>query len=163
MWSAGCLLYELLTGEFLFYTPDYLQFHFRVTRASEALLTPDKFDKINNNVYLIDFMKYMLVRDARLRPSIENVLKRFEHVHALLVSTTGGASIGLANYRMSMNYYNQDNSSVHQTRGSGAGIGIQNNLEQAVYIMTKQNKEVASTFNEPFYMKIMEDISLCNF
>ena len=35
-------------------------------------------------------MKYMLVRDVRLRPSIENVLKRFEHVQALLVSTSGG-------------------------------------------------------------------------
>lgn len=34
-------------------------------------------------------MKYMLVRDLRLRPSIENVMKRFEHVHALLVSSTG--------------------------------------------------------------------------
>jgi serine/threonine protein kinase len=98
VWSAGCLLYELLTGEFLFYTPDYLQFHFRVTRPSEALFTQDKLDKINNNVYLIDFMKYMLVRDPRLRPSIENVLRRFEHVHALLVSTTGGSS--LTNFRI---------------------------------------------------------------
>jgi hypothetical protein len=82
------MFYELLTGEFLFYTPDYLQFHFRVTRPSEALFTPDKLEKINNNIYLIDFLKYMLVRDPHLRPSIENVLKRFEHVHALLVSTS---------------------------------------------------------------------------
>lgn len=70
-------------------------------------------------------MKYMLVRDARLRPSIENVLKRFEHVHALLVSTTGGANI--INFRMSMNYNITDSSSSvqHQTRGSGAGaVGI---------------------------------------
>ena len=88
VWSAGCLFYELLTGEYLFYTPDYLQFHFRVTRASEALITSDKIEKINNNIYLVDFLKYMLVRDPRLRPSIENVLKRFEHVHALLVSTS---------------------------------------------------------------------------
>ena len=99
MWSAGCLLYELLTGDFLFYTPDYLQFHFRVTRPSEALFTQDKLDKISNNVYLVDFMKYMLVRDPRLRPSIENVMKRFEHVHALLVSTTGMGS-GLTNMKI---------------------------------------------------------------
>lgn len=33
-------------------------------------------------------MKYILVRDPRLRPTIDNVLKRFEHVHALLVSTS---------------------------------------------------------------------------
>jgi len=91
VWSAGCLFYELLTGDYLFYSPDYLQFHFRVTRPSEALFTPDKLDRINNNVYLIDFLKYMLVRDVRLRPSIDNVIKRFEHVHALLVS---GATLG---------------------------------------------------------------------
>ena len=42
----------------------------------------------------------MLVRDPRLRPSIQNVMKRFEHVHALLVSTTGGVSGGLANMRI---------------------------------------------------------------
>lgn len=48
-------------------------------------------------------MKYMLVRDLRLRPSIENVLKRFEHVHALLVSTTGGGmNMGLSNMRNSL-------------------------------------------------------------
>lgn len=104
VWSAGCLLYELLTGEYLFFNPDYLQFHFRVTRPSEALFTQERLDRINNNVYLIDFMKYMLVRDPRLRPSIENVLKRFEHVHALLVSTTGGSgsiSSTLSNMKLS--------------------------------------------------------------
>ena len=118
VWSAGCLLYELLTGEYLFYTPDYLQFHFRVTRPSEALFTQERLDKINNNVYLIDFMKYMLVRDLRLRPSIENVLKRFEHVHALLVSTTGGGMhIGLSNMRMGMIEGNIHRSSASMTNG----------------------------------------------
>lgn len=63
-----------------------------MTRASEALITSDKIEKISNNIYLVDFLKYMLVRDPRLRPSIENVLKRFEHVHALLVSTSSANS-----------------------------------------------------------------------
>lgn len=52
----------------------------------------EKLDKINNNVYLIDFLKYVLVRDMRLRPTIDNVLKRFEHVHALLVATSSANS-----------------------------------------------------------------------
>ncbi len=37
---------------------------------------------------MIDFLKYVLVRDMRLRPTIDNVLKRFEHIHALLVATS---------------------------------------------------------------------------
>ena len=82
------MFFELLTGEILFYNKDYFAFLNRVTRPQEALFTSDKLDLINNNVYLIDFLKYMLVRDSRLRPSIDNVVKRFEHVYALLVSTT---------------------------------------------------------------------------
>lgn len=82
------MLFELLTGEFLFHSQDYIAFYMRVTKTNEQLLTNEKLEKISNNVYLIDFLKYMLVRDPKLRPPIESVLKRFEHVHALLVSTS---------------------------------------------------------------------------
>lgn len=34
----------------------------------------------------------MLVRDYKFRPTLESVLKRFEHVHALLVSTSSANS-----------------------------------------------------------------------
>lgn len=37
VWSLGCLLYELLTGEYLFYDEDWLQFFMRVTMPSEVL------------------------------------------------------------------------------------------------------------------------------
>lgn len=94
IWSAGCLFYEILTGEILFYDKDYPAFLQRVTKHTEPLFTPERLDLINNNVYLIDFLKYILVRDPRLRPSIDNVVKRFEHVHALLVSTTTHSSNG---------------------------------------------------------------------
>jgi len=93
VWSAGCLLFELLTGEYLFFFgDDYVHFFLRVTDPKEQLLTDDKLELIGKNVYLIDFLKYMLVRDTRLRPTIDNVLKRFEHVHALLVSTSSANS-----------------------------------------------------------------------
>lgn len=52
------------------------------------LLLPEKLAKINDNVYLIDFLKYVLVRDFQLRPTLDSVVKRFEHIHALLVNTT---------------------------------------------------------------------------
>jgi hypothetical protein len=74
----------------LFDTEDYIYFHIRLTRNDLPLFTEDKLEKIKtpHNVYLIDFLKYMLVKDQRLRPTIDNVLKRFEHVHALLVTTS---------------------------------------------------------------------------
>lgn len=125
IWSAGCLLYELLTGEYLFYTPDYCEFLFRVTRHHEALFTADKLEKISNNIYLIDFLKYMLVRDNRLRPSIENVLKRFEHVHALLVTTSS------ANGR-----FNLISSAIPSIRGQPS---IDSLLEQTSSIMMQNS------------------------
>lgn len=37
---------------------------------------------------MIDFLKYILVKDMRIRPTIDNVLKRFEHMYAILVGTS---------------------------------------------------------------------------
>ena len=88
VWGLGCLFYELLTGDVLFNTEEYFEFHVRLTSQGQTLIDQDRFDKIGNNVYLIDFLKYVLVRDMRLRPTIDNVLKRFEHIHALLVATS---------------------------------------------------------------------------
>ncbi len=33
IWSLGCLLYEILTGEFLFYHPEWAQFYIKVTSS----------------------------------------------------------------------------------------------------------------------------------
>jgi len=90
VWSLGCLFYELLTGEMLFDADEYAWFFVRLTKTQLDLFEEGRLDKINNNVYLIDFLKYILVRDPRLRPTIDNVLKRFEHVYALLVATSSG-------------------------------------------------------------------------
>jgi serine/threonine protein kinase len=39
IWSLGCLLFELLTGEFLFYHEDWVHFYIRVTQPQEDLIT----------------------------------------------------------------------------------------------------------------------------
>ncbi len=47
----------------LFYDRDWVQFYVRVTSPNEVLLLEDKIAKINNNIYIVDFLKYILVRD----------------------------------------------------------------------------------------------------
>lgn len=86
IWSLGCLLFELLTGQFLFFEQEWAQFYIRVTSPNETLLTEEKLSLLGDNVYIVDFLKYILVRDPKHRPNIESVLKRFEHVYALLVT-----------------------------------------------------------------------------
>jgi serine/threonine protein kinase len=151
----GCLLYELLTGEYLFYTPDYVHFFIRVTSPNEQLLTDDKLLYLNNNIYLIDFLKYMLVRDPRHRPSISNVLKRFEHVHALLVTTSS-----------SNNRFWGQNNSISSLRGP---TGLESLLESSAAIMCPkpfseiiQEKVIVTNRpkHAPLMMKIMEDVYL---
>lgn len=42
VWSAGCLLYEVLVGDFLFRERDWTRFYLRVTSSSLPLLTDAK-------------------------------------------------------------------------------------------------------------------------
>lgn len=86
------MFYELLTGDILFNNTNVAAFLNQLTKHTEPLFTPDKLEQIGNNVYLIDFLKYVLVRDSRMRPNIDNVVKRFEHVHALIGPTTTHAA-----------------------------------------------------------------------
>ena len=92
IWSLGCLFYELLTGKFLFeeIQDDYMGFIAKIDNNNiNDLLTEDKLILINNNPYLVDFLKFMLIKEQNYRPNIDNVIKRFEHVYALLVGGTG--------------------------------------------------------------------------
>ena len=92
IWSLGCLFYELLTGNFLFeeIQDNYLEFMYKIDKSSiNDLLTEKKLSLINNNPYLVDFLKFMLVKNQTYRPNIDTVIKRFEHVYALLEGGTG--------------------------------------------------------------------------
>jgi protein-tyrosine phosphatase len=90
VWSLGCLLYELLTGEFLFYDQDWVRFFIRVTSQGQELITPEKIEKIDNNPILVDFIRFILTRDPLRRPSTQDVIKRFKWVREKLTSTSAG-------------------------------------------------------------------------
>lgn len=86
IWAIGCLLFELLTGEFLFYDTDWVRFFIRVTSKGQQLITPEKQVMLNNNSNLIDFLKFIFVRDPLYRPAIGNVIQRFKSIRKTLVS-----------------------------------------------------------------------------
>ena len=46
IWSLGCLLFELLTGKFLFENPDFIYFYVHLTSEDEKLLRDDKMKKL---------------------------------------------------------------------------------------------------------------------
>ena len=85
IWSLGCLLFELLTGEFLFSSEDL---YVRVTSMNEELLTEDKRKMLGNSIYLVDYLNFLLVRDPARRPDISKAVGRFKHVHALMVNAS---------------------------------------------------------------------------
>jgi hypothetical protein len=58
----------------------------QITSPNEEILSTHNCDKMKNNIYLIDFIKYILIRDPQHRPSIQSILCRFESLYALLVA-----------------------------------------------------------------------------
>ncbi len=96
IWSLGCLLFELLTGEYLFCSEDYVLFYLRVTSQNEEVLTDEKRRMLGSNVYLVDYLNFLLIRDPARRPDIAKVVGRFKHVHALLVNSSVNPVVSLA-------------------------------------------------------------------
>lgn len=93
IWSLGCLLYEMVTGEILFYDEDWIRFFMRVTTPSEPSVSDAARAKLSFEPGLIDFLEYVLVKDPDRRPNIADVRQRFDQFveslkHAGSVHTT---------------------------------------------------------------------------
>ena len=80
VWAVGCLIYELLTGEFLFYDDDWIRFFIRVTSDTIGdMLPPEKLTPlkdISGGDHLIDFFQAVFIRDPLRRPTIRVLAKR---------------------------------------------------------------------------------------
>lgn len=76
-WSLGCLLYELLTGEFLFDAFAGAQFYAQVTDDNSTLITQERYSRINYNNQLMDMLTYILIRDPMRRPSVNEILNKY--------------------------------------------------------------------------------------
>lgn len=80
VWSIGCLLYELLTGEFMFYDEDWFRFWHHITASSEDLISNKHKAALLNNAPLVGFLQWIFVRDPVYRPTLKDVIIRFEKV-----------------------------------------------------------------------------------
>jgi serine/threonine protein kinase len=114
IWSLGCLLFELITGatvtrthahthtthtthsrccvvalvigQFLFYDNDWVRFFIRVTSPGQELINAEKKAMINHNAILLDLLEFILFRNPNMRPTINDVINRFQMVKSVLVS-----------------------------------------------------------------------------
>eukprot|EP01125_Pyxidicula_operculata_P002656 TRINITY_DN124_c7_g1_i1.p1 TRINITY_DN124_c7_g1~~TRINITY_DN124_c7_g1_i1.p1 ORF type:complete len:2853 (+),score=800.21 TRINITY_DN124_c7_g1_i1:78-8636(+) len=77
IWSLGCLFFELLTGDFLFYDVDWVRFFLRVT-SDEELITEERATMLNNSNDLMNFLKSILIREPNYRPKIMDVKNRLK-------------------------------------------------------------------------------------
>ena len=83
IWSLGCLFFELLTGEFLFDEPDgdWISFYNKVTNPCEDLIDASARKALCHCDELIDFLRFLLVRDPRRRPEIQSVVRKFQQLY----------------------------------------------------------------------------------
>ena len=85
VWSVGCLFYELLTGKFLFYDPDWTKFYSRVTSKEQELINAQNRRELDNHPLLIEFLASVLIRNSLHRPTIEHVLIKFKKLYSEIV------------------------------------------------------------------------------
>ncbi|EGG14454.1 putative protein kinase [Cavenderia fasciculata] len=96
VWSLGCLFYELLTGDFLFYDDDWVKFFIRVTQPGQELITPDKKAKISNMSAICDFLDFIFVRDPFYRPTLRDLLTKFAVAKPLILAELGQIKMKLS-------------------------------------------------------------------
>ncbi len=89
LWSLGCLFFELLTGEFLFEDDarSCLPFVLRVIDEDQPLLTADQEAMLGHNRHLIAFVRAVVVRRPFLRPTVDEIRRKFETMYRQLFPT----------------------------------------------------------------------------
>lgn len=83
IWSLGCLLYELLTGEVLFFAKNWTDFFYRVTNAQSPILTLAQRERLRDLPLFLKFLEFTLKRDVKLRPNILQVEHYFNSLLAV--------------------------------------------------------------------------------
>jgi hypothetical protein len=75
-WRIFRLFYELLTGNFFFEEIQDNYLDVRIDKSSiNELLTEKKLNLLDNNPYLVDFLRFIFAKIQIYRPNMEIVIK----------------------------------------------------------------------------------------
>jgi serine/threonine protein kinase len=80
VWSIGCLFYELMTGVFLFADRNWSRFYMRITEKTEELIPEEYREKLPQDPRFLTFLQFILQREVRSRPSLKQVISKFEEM-----------------------------------------------------------------------------------
>lgn len=75
VWSLGCLLYEVVFGDYLFFDPDWIRFFIRVTQPGQPLLSPERERELSALPPVRDLLLALLQRDPQERPDLDRVVQ----------------------------------------------------------------------------------------
>jgi len=83
VWSLGCLLYELIVGDYLFRDEDWSRFYVRLTGRGQQLISDNARTNLlhynSGGLKVLEFLQStLLVRDPRMRPTARDVLFKFD-------------------------------------------------------------------------------------
>ncbi|OQR84187.1 hypothetical protein ACHHYP_13746 [Achlya hypogyna] len=85
VWSLGCLLFELVTGEYMFSYEDWSQFYAHLRHSSVPVVTPAHEDAVRNSLFALhgnvdvqshvinELLRFMLVRSVAARPTLSAI------------------------------------------------------------------------------------------
>lgn len=125
IWALGCLLYELVTDEMLFYEKDWTVFFDRVTRENNPILTSNSISKIADNYFIKLLLEFMLSRNPQQRPNIVTLKKKLKAVCKVLaidVEASGGQKFELNMDLTEIIHTHQSNDSYKLSSMSDIGM-----------------------------------------
>ena len=89
IWSLGCLLFELVSGEYLFADNEWIAFFFRATGKS-PLLTKEQHERLERHfgrtvaTELDSFLSKIMKQDAAARPTSAQLMEEFRKFRDVL-------------------------------------------------------------------------------
>ncbi|CAM6089558.1 unnamed protein product [Calypogeia fissa] len=140
VWSLGCLLYELLTGEYLFYDEDWLKFFMRVTLPSEDLISKEKAAKLDNYGPVVDLLKFILVRDPLQRPSLDEITICVEQLQLKLEAQLCTATCSEIEVLKRFETLSESSSDIEISNLDESFYNVQGRFEQKIQVLDHRNR-----------------------
>eukprot|EP00435_Cladocopium_sp_Y103_P043263 s983_g12.t1 len=92
IWSLGCIFFELLTGRFLFEDYDIASHWACATGKSGDVVNEENERRLDHNGPLLEYLRFLLVRDADRRPTIQMAIKKFESTTMEVLGSASGVA-----------------------------------------------------------------------